>query len=207
MIAAMAAMTSRQNRTASLLDRSFCPVVSDEFFNSVRAHVFILINLNLVSLDQLDQIVELYVSVEFQPPFFKGWFTNHHFYGNGLSSSKKNHVDFQGIQYSYEVHIIFISFSYYTHIVIVLHSNHILNSYYIHITFKLHSYYIHITLILYSYYNSYYVHIFKCSYYHIIVSLYIQIDIFIYHTFTSLYIYIFKLRHIQIIITCSNHYI
>lgn len=51
MIAAMAAMTSRQNRTASLLDRSFCPVVSDEFFNSVRAHVFILINLNLVSLD------------------------------------------------------------------------------------------------------------------------------------------------------------
>ncbi len=31
------------------------------------------------------------VSLEVQPPFFIGWFPNHHYFSRGLSSSKRNH--------------------------------------------------------------------------------------------------------------------
>ena len=31
------------------------------------------------------------LSLEVQPPFFKGWFPNHHYFSRGLSSSKRNH--------------------------------------------------------------------------------------------------------------------
>ena len=30
-------------------------------------------------------------SLEVQPPFFIGWFSNHHYFSRGLSSSKRNH--------------------------------------------------------------------------------------------------------------------
>ena len=37
-------------------------------------------------------IVYIYVyTLEVQPPFFKGWFPNHHYFSRGLSSSKRNH--------------------------------------------------------------------------------------------------------------------
>ena len=36
-------------------------------------------------------------SLEVQPPFFIGWFPNHHYFSRGLSSSKRNH-HFQSFQ-------------------------------------------------------------------------------------------------------------
>ena len=31
------------------------------------------------------------LTLEVQPPFFIGWFLNHHYFSRGLSSSKRNH--------------------------------------------------------------------------------------------------------------------
>ena len=34
-------------------------------------------------------------SLDFQPPFFIGWFPNHHYFSRGLSSAKRNHHFFK----------------------------------------------------------------------------------------------------------------
>ena len=37
-----------------------------------------------------DSCWDLHLSLEVQPPFFIGWFPNHHYFSRGLSSSKRN---------------------------------------------------------------------------------------------------------------------
>ena len=34
---------------------------------------------------------QLLYTLEVQPPFFRGWFPNHHYFSRGVSSSKRNH--------------------------------------------------------------------------------------------------------------------
>ena len=42
-------------------------------------------------LDVWAKMVDDLISLEVQPPFFIGWFPNHHYFSRGLSSSKRNH--------------------------------------------------------------------------------------------------------------------
>ena len=60
----------------------------------IRYHYNISTIMNMVNIWSNNSIYTY--TLEVKPPFFIGWFTNHHYFSRGLSSSKRNHHFFNG---------------------------------------------------------------------------------------------------------------